>query len=113
MDDYRERILGRTGLKVGRLGMAASYGAPAEAFEEAFDKGCNYFYLGGGRRKAGMKKAIRSICSRGQRDKLVIAIQSYARSGHLMEWKKKYSPTCRALTGRALYPILRPAGVSF
>jgi len=86
MGNYRERILGRTGLKVGRLGMAASYGAPSEAFEEAFDKGCNYFYLGGGRRKAGMKKAIRSICSQGQRDKLVIAIQSYARSGHLMEW---------------------------
>ncbi|MCP4625304.1 MAG: aldo/keto reductase [bacterium] len=86
MSDYKERILGRTGLRVGRLGMAASYGAPVEAFEEAFEKGCNYFYLGGGRRKAGMKQAIRNICSRGQRDKLVIAIQSYARSGHLMEW---------------------------
>ncbi len=86
MDDYRERILGRTGLRVGRLGMAASYGAPAEAFEEAFENGCNYFYLGGGRRKAGMKQAIRNICGRGQREKLVIAIQSYARSGHLMEW---------------------------
>ena len=86
MDDYKQRILGRTGLRVGRLGMAASYGAPAEAFEEAFEKGCNYFYLGGGRRKAGMKQAIRNICGRGQRDKLVIAIQSYARSGHLMEW---------------------------
>jgi aryl-alcohol dehydrogenase-like predicted oxidoreductase len=86
MDDYRERILGRTGLKVGRLGMAASYGAPAKAFEEAFEKGCNYFYLGGGRRKAGMKEAVRNICRRGQRDKLVIAVQSYARSGHFMEW---------------------------
>jgi aryl-alcohol dehydrogenase-like predicted oxidoreductase len=79
-------MLGRTGLNVGPLGMAASYGAPAEAFEEAFDRGCNYFYLGGGRRKAGMKQAIRNICSQGRRDKLVIAIQSYARSGHLMEW---------------------------
>jgi aryl-alcohol dehydrogenase-like predicted oxidoreductase len=86
MGDYRERILGRTGLRVGRLGMAASYGAPAEAFEEAFENGCNYFYLGGGRRKAGMKQAIRNICGRGGREKLVIAIQSYARSGHLMEW---------------------------
>ncbi len=85
MNDYKERILGRTGLKVGRLGMAASYGAPAEAFEEAFERGCNYFYLGGGRRKAGMKQAVRSICGGGQRDKLVIAIQSYARTGHLME----------------------------
>jgi aryl-alcohol dehydrogenase-like predicted oxidoreductase len=91
MDDYRERILGRTGLRVGRLGMAASYGAPAEAFEEAFDRGCNYFYLGGGRRKAGMKQAIRNICGRGRRDKLVIAIQSYARFGYLMEWFFKHN----------------------
>ena len=86
MDDYKERILGRTVLRVGRLGMAASYGAPAEAFEEAFDRGCNYFYLGGGRRKAGMKQAIRNLCRQGQRDRLVIAIQSYARFGYLMEW---------------------------
>ena len=86
MDDFKERILGRTGLRVGRLGMAASYGAPADAFEEAFDRGCNYFYLGGGRRKAGMKQAIRNLCRQGQRDRLVIAIQSYARFGYSMEW---------------------------
>ena len=86
MAESAERILGGTGLKVGRLGMAASYGAPAEAFEEAFDRGCNYFYLGGGRRKAGMKQAIRNLCRQGQRDRLVIAIQSYARFGYLMEW---------------------------
>ena len=86
MTAFKERTLGVTGLKVGPLGMAASYGAPAEAFEEAFDRGCNYFYLGGGRRKAGMKQAIRNLCRQGLRDKLVIAIQSYARFGYLMEW---------------------------
>jgi aryl-alcohol dehydrogenase-like predicted oxidoreductase len=86
MAAFKERALGSTGLTVGPLGMAASYGAPAEAFEEAFDRGCNYFYLGGGRRKAGMKQAIRNICSQGLRDKLVIAFQSYARFGYLMEW---------------------------
>lgn len=86
MAAFKERALGSTGLKVGPLGMAASYGAPAEAFEEAFDRGCNYFYLGGGRRKAGMKQAIRNLCRQGLRDRLVIAIQSYARFGYLMEW---------------------------
>lgn len=86
MAAFKERELGGTGLKVGPLGMAASYGAPAEAFEEAFAKGCNYFYLGGGRRKAGMNQAIRNLCRQGRRDRLVIAIQSYARFGHLMEW---------------------------
>ena len=86
MAAFTKRILGATGLKVGPLGLAASYGAPAEAFEEAFDWGCNYFYLGGGRRRAGMKQAIRNLCGKGQRDNLVVAIQSYARFGHLMEW---------------------------
>ena len=86
MDDYRESILGRTGLRVGRLGLAGSYGAPAEAFEEAFEKGCNYFYLGSGRHKAGMRQAIRNLCRQGQRDRLVITIQTYARFGVLTEW---------------------------
>ncbi|MGD9301563.1 MAG: hypothetical protein PVI13_08310 [Desulfobacterales bacterium] len=91
MDDYRERILGRTGLKVGRLGLAASYGAPAEAFEEAFEKGCNYFYLGSGRHRAGMHRAIRNLCRQGRRDRLVVAIQTYARVGILTEWFFKRS----------------------
>ena len=86
MAAFTERTLGATGLKVGRLGLAASYGAPAEAFEEAFEKGCNYFYLGCGRHRSGMRTAIRNLCRQGMRDRLVVAIQSYARFGFLMEW---------------------------
>jgi len=38
--NFREpKTLGRTGLKAGRLGVASSYGAPAEAYEEAFERG--------------------------------------------------------------------------
>lgn len=77
----QSRLLGSTGLKVGRLGLAGSYGAPAEALEEAFDHGCNYFYLGGGRKKAQMKKAVKNLVARGYRDKMVIAVQTYARWG--------------------------------
>ncbi len=69
--------LGRTGLMVGRLGIGSSYGVPTAALEEAFERGCNYFYWGTFRRKS-MKLAIRSIAPR-RRDKLVIAIQSYSR----------------------------------
>ena len=36
------RTLGRTGLQVGRLGMAAGYGVPAAAVERAFERGVNY-----------------------------------------------------------------------
>ncbi len=78
---FKRRILGRTGLVVGRLGVAASYGAPAAAFEEAFDHGCNYFYYGSGRHRAGMRRALRNLCRSGQRDRLVVAVQTYARYG--------------------------------
>jgi len=41
---FEPTILGRTGLKVGRIGISAAYGAPANAIEEAFERGANYFY---------------------------------------------------------------------
>lgn len=78
------RQLGSTGLTVGRLGVACSYGAPTEAFEEAFDQGVNYFYWGS-QRKSAMGRAIRHIITQGKRDQLVIVIQSYSRSARLME----------------------------
>ncbi len=84
MDLNEPRILGKTGVKVGRLGVAASYGAPTKAFEEAFERGCNYFYWGS-MRKSGMRDAIKNICGKGRRDDLVVAMQSYSRSAFLME----------------------------
>lgn len=84
MDQFKTTNLGQTGLEVCRLGVSASYGAPAEAFEEAFEKGCNYFYWGS-KRKKGMRKAITNICLKGKRDELVVLIQSYSRSPFLTE----------------------------
>ena len=84
MDQFKTASLGQTGLKVCRLGVSASYGAPAEAFEEAFEKGCNYFYWGS-KRKKGMRQAITNICRKGKRDELVVLIQSYSRSAFLTE----------------------------
>jgi len=75
-------ILGRTGLKTGRLGISSSYGAPAEAFEEAFERGCNYFVVGSfmkGRSKE-MIRAIQNITRRGDRDKLVVCLMEYTHS---------------------------------
>ena len=84
MNDENFRILGRTGLKVGRLGVAAGYGAPPRSFEEAFERGCNYFYWGS-MRKDNMRQAILNICGQGKRDELIILLQSYSRSALLME----------------------------
>ncbi len=85
MDLKAKRTLGRTGLTVGRLGVACSYGAPTEAYEEAFEKGVNYFYWGS-MRKPAMADAIRNIINKGARDRLVIVLQSYSRSASLMEF---------------------------
>jgi len=83
MNHFNEpAVLGRTGLQVGRLGISSSYGAPAEAFEEAFERGCNYFVVGSfmkGRSKE-MVKAIRHVTARGHRDRLVVCLMEYTHS---------------------------------
>jgi aryl-alcohol dehydrogenase-like predicted oxidoreductase len=73
--EFQARMFGRTGLMVGPLGFGGDQGAPAAALEEAFERGCNYFWWGSLRRK-GMAKAIRNLTARGLRDKLVVAIQT-------------------------------------
>ena len=80
---FQRATLGRTGLRVGRLGVAASYGVPAAAVERAFEQGVNYFYWGTVRR-GGFGDAIRHLTP--QRDRFVLVIQSYTRVAGLMAW---------------------------
>jgi predicted aldo/keto reductase-like oxidoreductase len=88
MSFEQKRILGKTGLEVGRLGISSSYRAPQQAYEEAFEKGCNYFtwgtFIKG--RSTEMEKAIREIIKKGQREKLVLAFYSYAHQKNLTEF---------------------------
>ena len=77
--------LGRTGLKVGRLGISSSYGAPAAAFEEAYERGCNYFAIGSfmkGRSKE-MIQAVHNISKKGERENLVVCMMEYTHSNLL------------------------------
>jgi predicted aldo/keto reductase-like oxidoreductase len=87
MDFHSKVILGKTGLSIGRLGISSSYGAPAEAYEEAFERGCNYFTWGTFSKGPSpeMKKAIRNLVHKGQRDKLVIALYSYFHNNFLTD----------------------------
>lgn len=80
-------VLGRTGLMVGRLGVASGYWAPAEAIEEAFERGCNYMTWGTFIKgfSPHMRKALRNIAAKGQRDRLVLAMFSYAHQSYLTE----------------------------
>ncbi len=87
MDFNAPLSLGRTGLRVGRLGIASGYGAPAEAIEEAFERGCNYWTWGTvvkGRSKH-MLRAIRNVVAKGQRDKLVLSMFTYAHNAYFTE----------------------------
>ena len=80
MDLTEKVILGRSGLKVGRIGISSSYGAKADVFEEAFDHGFNYLtwgtFIKGDSKE--MKKAIRNLIQRGKRDEMVISLFTYA-----------------------------------
>lgn len=80
-------VLGRTGLKVGRLGIASGYGAPAESIEEAFERGCNYMTWGTFMRgySRHMREAINNIVAKRQRDRMVLAMFSYAHQAFLTE----------------------------
>lgn len=70
-------VLGRTGFKVGRLGLASSYGVPADAVEEAVDRGINYLFWGSIRRP-GMSEGIKRVVKK-DRNKIFLCLQTYHR----------------------------------
>ena len=75
--------MGRTGLMVSRLGLGSSFGAPTASYEEAFERGVNYFYWGSLRRDQ-MGQALRNIAPQHRED-LVVVVQSYARFGAMVK----------------------------
>lgn len=87
MNFHQPVILGRTGLSVGRLGIASGYKAPAAAIEEAFDRGCNYFTWGTIIKgfTPQMRLALRAIAGRGHRDRLVLGMFTYAHNRFFTE----------------------------
>jgi aryl-alcohol dehydrogenase-like predicted oxidoreductase len=80
---FDRAILGRTGLEVGRIGISATYGVPADAVEHAFDRGVNYLYWGS-LRTGAFARALRNLAPR--RERMVLVIQSYSRVAGLVGW---------------------------
>jgi len=78
---FDARILGRTGLNVGRLGVASSYGVPGGAVEQAFERGVNYFFWGS-RRRSDFGQGLTRL--KPQRDRFVLVIESYTRFAALL-----------------------------
>lgn len=71
--------LGRSGLRVSKLGLGSSFRAPSASYLEAFERGVNYFYWGSMRRNL-MGEAIREI-ARQKREEICVVLQSYSRWG--------------------------------
>jgi aryl-alcohol dehydrogenase-like predicted oxidoreductase len=85
---FNEKIvLGKTGLLVGRLGIGSGYWAPAQAIEEAFERGCNYLTWGTFIKgySPHMRDALRNIQAKGERDRLVLSMFSYAHTPFITE----------------------------
>jgi aryl-alcohol dehydrogenase-like predicted oxidoreductase len=91
--EWSKALLGRTGITVGRLGIASGFRAPTEAYEEAFERGCNYFtwgtFIRG--RCPHLRAALRNLIARGKRDELTISLVSYAHNPWLTEVMHKNS----------------------
>jgi aryl-alcohol dehydrogenase-like predicted oxidoreductase len=80
---FEDRVLGRTGVTVGPLGISASYGVPAAAVERAVDAGMTYVYWGSMRTPA-FAEALRHLAPR--RDRFTLVVQSYARLAPVLTW---------------------------
>jgi aryl-alcohol dehydrogenase-like predicted oxidoreductase len=85
MTSFARRVcLGKSQLQVGPLGVAGGYGIDERSLLEAFERGVNYWYHGSVRGR-GMRNAIRTLVKRGQRNEIVVVLQSYSRLASLLD----------------------------
>lgn len=80
---FERTLLGRTGLEVGRLGVASGYGVPGTALEWAFERGVDYIFWGS-RRGDSFGAALKRL--RTHRERFVLVIESYTRVARLLSW---------------------------
>ena len=80
---FADRVLGRTGVTVGPLGISASYGVPTAAVERAVEAGMTYVYWGS-MRTAAFSEALRHLAP--QRDRFMLVVQSYSRVAPALTW---------------------------
>ncbi len=84
-ENFREyRTLGRTGLKVSRLGVASGYGISGKSVEKAFHEyGINYFYWSSPRKKT-FGEGLKNLTVQN-REKVIIVFQTYDHTGLMMQ----------------------------
>ncbi len=69
---FEKVILGRTGLKVTRLGIGSSYGVDESMVEVAMESGVNYFYWGAVHTRQ-MANGIRKA-AKNKRENMVVVV---------------------------------------
>jgi aryl-alcohol dehydrogenase-like predicted oxidoreductase len=74
MEDFTHAVLGRTGIKVHRLGLSATYRPGKETIHKALDEGVNYFFAYGF--DSQMIKTLRNL-GRSNRESFVLATGAY------------------------------------
>ncbi|MEM7248361.1 MAG: hypothetical protein AAF533_23705 [Acidobacteriota bacterium] len=74
---FDQVTLGRSGRRVGQLGLGSSFGIGGKDLARAFDAGLNYFYWGTLRRD-GFARGVRDL-AQSHRDDMVVVVQSYTR----------------------------------
>jgi aryl-alcohol dehydrogenase-like predicted oxidoreductase len=79
---WEKTALGRSGLRVGRIGVGTSNGLTARDIEECVERGINYFYWGSIRNEP-FGRAVREVAAR-RRDEMTIVVQSYTRAAFYM-----------------------------
>jgi aryl-alcohol dehydrogenase-like predicted oxidoreductase len=72
--DFARATLGKTGLRVGRLGLSGTYRPGKAAFHKALDEGVNYFFCYG---FDGQTIGFLRDLSGGKREKYVVATGAY------------------------------------
>lgn len=75
--------LGRTGLKVSRMGLAGAYGVPQEATVRAYERGVNYFFWAPN--YDGMTRALQALIPQERRHLVITSGTSHRDSDGLRQ----------------------------
>lgn len=82
---FENRQLGKTGFAISRIGISSSFGAEKRVYEEAFDRGCNYFtwgtFIKG--RSSPFRTFMNEVGRSGRRDRVILGLLSYSHSAFL------------------------------
>ena len=75
-----KRLLGETGISVGRIGISSSFGAGADVYEAALDHGCNYFnwgtFIKG--RSSEFENFFKQTIGSKRRQEIILGLLSYS-----------------------------------